>query len=179
MHERPIHMRRTPFLSIEDATSFLIAQVEGMGVQHLSYWYLQYSGGTPDQVIWIATYDPAYMSYYMRHFTPVSDPVISSVMNDKYVDWAEWFENDDLAQQVAELAPRYDITKYGISIPLPADGDDKIIFSACMKSDDQAWPRQRAALARNLLPFANVFDQRMRPLIQSQESGQSVFRLMA
>ena len=70
------------FLSRDDATSFLLGQVDNLKVSHLSYWYLQYTDSIPDQVFWVATYDPAYMSYYMKNFTPINDPVMANVMED-------------------------------------------------------------------------------------------------
>jgi Autoinducer binding domain len=167
------------FLSVEDATNYLLDHDEHLGVNHLSYWYLQYSDGLPDQVIWVATYDPAYMSYYMQHFTPVSDPVIASVMEDKYVDWSEWLSTDELAQDVAIIAPRYGITEFGISIPIAAKGHDKVIFSACMKSCKEDWPKDRMNLARRLLPFADQFHLRMQNLIVNERVDNSVFRIFA
>ena len=171
--------KQTPFNSVQEATSFLIAYAKQEGVAHLSYWYLQYQEGTPDQVIWVATYDPAYMSLYMSKFTPLDDPVINSVMNDKYVDWAEWWDHDSLAQAVNPIVARYGITKYGLSMPLPAPGDDKIIFSLCTRSNDQEWPTLRGVLARRFLPFAQNFDARMRHLVDAGQHGDSVFRLSA
>jgi hypothetical protein len=167
------------FLSVEDATNYLLDHDGQLGVSHLSYWYLQYSEGLPDQVIWVATYDPDYMSYYMQHFTPVNDPVIASVMEDKYVDWSEWLSSDELAQEVAVIAPRYGITEFGISIPIAASGQDKVIFSACMKSSKEDWPKDRTNLARRLLPFADQFHRRMQNLIVNESNEENVFRIFA
>ena len=168
-----------PFRSTQEATAFLVQVAAKFGVLHLSYWYLQYRDGLPDQVIWVASYDPAYMSLYMANFTPLDDPVINSVMNNKFVDWAEWFEVDHLAQAVDSVAVRYGITKYGISMPIAAPREDKIIFSVCTNSNDADWPKSRSLLARQFLPFAEAFDQRMRPLVAAGKKGQSVFKLSA
>ena len=168
-----------PFQSIEEATSFLIRATMPEGVLHLSYWYLQYVDGSPDQVIWVATYDPSYMSFYMTNFTPLDDPVIGRVMENKFVDWAEWFKTDQVAQSVSPVMARFGITKYGISIPLFAPDDDKIIFSACIASSDSDWPYQRNALARRMMLFAQTFDQRMRHLVSAGQQGDSVFKLSA
>ena len=168
-----------PFQSIEEATSFLVRAAPVEGVLHLSYWYLQYVDGAPDQVIWVATYDPAYMSLYMTHFTPLDDPVISRVMDNKFVDWAEWFATDQVAQAVDPVMARYGITKYGISVPLVAPGEDKIIFSACIASSDRDWPYQRNALAQRMMLFAQTFDRRMRHLVSAGQHGDSVFKLSA
>ncbi len=168
-----------PFQSIAEATSFLVRAAAQERVLHLSYWYLQYVEGSPDQVIWVATYDPAYMSFYMTHFTPLDDPVIGRVMDNKFVDWAEWFKIDQVAQSVSPVMARFGITKYGISVPLFAPGEDKIIFSACISSSDSDWPDQRNALARRMMLFAQTFDQRMRHLVSAGHKGDSVFKLSA
>lgn len=169
----------TPFKTIEAATNYLLRAAATSGVRHLSYWYLHYVDGVPDHVIWVATYDPAYMSFYMTRFTPLDDPVITSVMENKFVDWAEWFDVDRVAQTVDPMMVRYGITKYGISLPLSAPGEDKIIFSACMHSSDAEWPQQRAAMAHRMQLFAATFDARMRPLVSAAQLGNSVFKLSA
>jgi hypothetical protein len=171
--------KQTPFHSIEEATGYLLAKAAKENVLHLSYWYLQYKDGAPDQVIWVATYDPAYMSHYMNNFTPLNDPVISSVMEDKFVDWSEWFDTDHLAQSVNAIAARYGITRYGISMPLYGPGEDKIIFSVCVDGDAVSWPGLRNQLALRFLPMAKQFDARMRALVLAGEEGESVFRLSA
>ena len=170
---------RPSFRSMEEATTFLLKSASEAKVRHLSYWYLQYQDGAPDQVIWSATYDPAYMNYYMSVFTPLDDPVISGVMKNKFVDWAEWFAVDHLAQKMNSVAARYGLTRYGISMPLPAPGEDKIIFSVCIDSNDQDWSQQRSALALRFLPFAKEFDTRMRRLVEADQQGSSVFKLSA
>jgi hypothetical protein len=170
---------QTPFRSIEEATDFLVKTAARENVLHLSYWYLQYKDGAPDQVIWIATYDPAYMSHYMSKFTPLDDPVINSVMEDKFVDWSEWYDVDHLAQSVDPIATRFGITRYGISMPLAGPFEDKIIFSVCIDSDNLAWPAARNELAKRFLPMATEFDARMRALVLAGEEGESVFRLSA
>jgi len=167
------------FVSVDQATTFLLGAAKVMCVNHLSYWYLQYVDAVPEQVIWVATYDPAYMNYYMKHFTPVNDPVIATVMHDKYVDWAEWLPTDELAQEVEKIAPRYGITKYGISIPIVAQKQDKVIFSSCISSNDSAWPEDRSRLARLILPFAEEFHHRMTNLIVQEKTETGVFRLFA
>jgi hypothetical protein len=168
-----------PFGSMEQATDFLLHSAAEAKVRHLSYWYLQYRDGAPDQVIWSATYDPAYMNYYMSIFTPLDDPVISDVMENKFVDWAEWYDVDHLAQKMNLVAERFGLTRYGISMPLPAPGENKVIFSICVDSNDTDWPQQRNALALRFLPFAKEFDGRMRKLVEADQQGASIFKLSA
>jgi len=167
------------FRSMEEATTYLLSLLPENKVRHLSYWYLQYQEGAPDQVVWSATYDPAYMSYYMSVFTPLDDPVINGVMENKFVDWAEWFAVDHLAQKVNSIAERYGLSRFGISMPLPAPGDDKIIFSVCVDSNEAEWPALRNALAMRFLPIAKEFDSRMRGLVEADQKGASVFKLSA
>ena len=79
------------FKNFEEATVQLERAAERAGVKHLSYWYLQFLDGIPDQVIWVATYDPIYMSQYMKKFTPMGDPVMGRVMDESVtIDWTEW-----------------------------------------------------------------------------------------
>ena len=179
MHIYSSDADRPPFGSMEKAAAFLLESAAEAKVRHLSYWYLQYRDGAPDQVIWSATYDPAYMNYYMSVFTPLDDPVINDVMENKFVDWSEWFEVDHLAQKVDLVAERFGLTRYGISMPLPAHGEDKIIFSVCVDSNEADWPQQRNALALRFLPFAKDFDRRMRRLVEADQLGDSVFKLSA
>ena len=67
---------RKPFLTFDEATAFLEETAKRSGVKHLSYWCLQFSDELPEQVIWVATYDPNYMNQYMKKFTPLGDPVM-------------------------------------------------------------------------------------------------------
>ncbi len=165
------------FLAFEDATQYLLDQADLQNVLHLSYWYLQFEAGLPDQVIWVSTYDPEYMSEYMQRFTPMGDPVIGTVMDDHVVDWAEWLSADGVSEDILKYATKYGLTKYGISMPLPARGDDKIIFSVCIDSNDVLWPSQRIELAKRLKPIALDFSARMRTLIAAGQKGASVYAL--
>ncbi len=168
---------KVPFQSIDAATSFLLDQVEPLDVCHLSYWYLQFTDSIPDQVFWVATYDPEYMSYYMQNFTPINDPVMANVMEFKFIDWFEWFETDVVAQTITEIAPRYGITKFGISIPLPGPNEDKVVFSACMKSSPEKWAKDRTELARRILPFAQKFHERMKGFVEHDNVAEHVFHV--
>ena len=165
------------FLTYEDATSFLVEEAAHQNVLHLSFWYLQFDGGLPDQVIWVSTYDPEYMSEYMQRFTPMGDPVIGTVMDQHVVDWAEWLSADGVSEDILEAASKYGLTKYGISMPLPAPGSDKIIFSVCIDSNDIDWQFQRVELTKRLKPTALEFSARMRTLIAAGQKGASVYAL--
>ena len=109
---------RSAFASFEEATHYLELACARMKVNHLSYWLVHSIDGTPDQVSWIATYDPAYMSYYMQNYTPLGDPTFESAISENSVaDWSEWLPNDSMTQDLLPAAMKYGITKYGISFP--------------------------------------------------------------
>lgn len=167
-----------PFSNFEEATAHLEESARRADVKHLSYWYLQFFDGLPDQVIWVATYDPSYMSQYMSKFTPMGDPVMGRVMDESVtIDWTEWHLNDGVSDAIWDVAKSYNITKYGLSFPIRGAGEDKVIFSVNVESNDQLWPDQRGILAARFRPFAQAFNLRMKGLIASGQIGDSVFSL--
>ena len=166
-----------PFMSFEEANEYLAEQAERLGVLHLSYWYLQFEGGLPDQVIWVSTYDPEYMRQYMQRFTPMGDPVIGGVMDDHVIDWVEWLKADGVSEDIENAAAKFGVTKYGISMPLPAPAQDKIIFSVCVDCTDEGWPARRNALAKPFKLFAMDFSSRIWPIISAGQRGTSVYAL--
>jgi Autoinducer binding domain len=164
-----------PFRSYDEATKFLEETVVRAGIRHLSYWYLQYVDSAPDHVVWVSTYDPIYMSTYMKHFTPMGDAVINSVVDDNAViDWVEWL---DISQDIYREAQKFGITKYGISLPINSGGNDKIIFSVNVDCDDASWNVQRAVLVKRYRTFAQEFNVRMKQLIASNEIGAAIYVL--
>ncbi|MEO6609650.1 MAG: autoinducer binding domain-containing protein [Aestuariivirga sp.] len=174
--QMPVPSSRS-FLTFEDATRFLVEEASEQNVLHLSYWYLQFEAGLPDQVIWVSTYDPEYMREYMQRFTPMGDPVIGTVMDQRVVDWAEWLSADGVSEDILKTASKYGLTKYGVSMPLPAPGSDKIIFSVCIDSNDIDWQFQRLELIKRLKPTALEFSARLRTLIAAGQKGASVYAL--
>ena len=167
-----------PFSSFGEATAHLEDSAQRADVKHLSYWYLQFLDGLLDQVIWVATYDPAYMSQYMSKFTPMGDPVMGRVMDESVtIDWTEWHLNDGVSNAIWNVAKSYNITKYGLSFPIRGMGEDKVIFSVNVQSNDHLWPSQRGVLAARFRPFAHDFHLRMSGLIASGQMGNSVFSL--
>ena len=176
------HLKNGPaspgsFKTYEEATNYLLDQALTLNVLHLSYWYLQFEDGLPDQVIWVSTYDPEYMSEYMQRYTPMGDPVMMSVMDDRVIDWAEWQSSDAVLEEALKKSSINGISKYGISMPLKAPGDDKVIFSVCVDSNDVIWPTQRVDLAKRFKPFALNFNARIAPLIAASQKGTSVYAL--
>ena len=170
-------MLQVPFKSYEQATLYLEDEAKLAGVKHLSYWNLQFIDGTPDHVVWVATYDPLYMSKYMSTFTPMGDPVLERVMDDHVViDWSEWLEKG-VASEIQAAAAEYGITRYGLSLPLHAGAGGKTVFSVNACSNEQRWPQERGIIAKRFRRFAMEFDARMQPLISEREKGKSVYAL--
>jgi Autoinducer binding domain len=164
-----------PFRSFEEATQFLEETVLRAGVRHLSYWYLQYVDGAPDHVVWVSTYDPSYMSLYMKKFTPMGDAVINVVIDDQVViDWVEWL---DVSEDIYQEAVNYGITKFGISLPIDSGTADKVVFSVNVDADEANWSETRGILAKRFRPFAKDFHHRMAHLVESHELGAAIYMI--
>jgi hypothetical protein len=165
-----------PFRAYEEATAHLEETARRGGVKHLSYWYLQFVDGVPDQVFWVSTYDPQYMSQYMAKFTPMGDPVLEMVMDDSVVvDWTEWLPTDGVSLDILAIAQSFGITEFGLSFPLKTGNGDKVVFSVNADSDKENWPAQRGIIAQRFRPFAQDFHARMRPMITVRQKGLSVY----
>ena len=164
------------FASYDEATRYLEQVCAGMNVSHLAYALMRSIGGTPDLMAWVATYDPAYMSYYMEHHTQLGDPAFEAAFaNNSVIDWAEMVARDPMSQELQPVAARYGITKYGVSIPV-MDGDfGNVLFSVNVKSNDEAWPAVQGSLVQRFRPFAHYFHGRIKPLIESRKLGEIKF----
>jgi hypothetical protein len=170
---------RNAFVSFEEATHYLEQVCARLKVNHLAYSLVHSIDGTPDQVSWIATYDPAYMSYYMEHYSShLGDPSVEiAFANNRIVDWAELLSSDSMWQELLPVANRYGITKYGVSFPLK-DGDfGNVLFSINVKSNDKDWIGVRDNLLRKFRPFAVYFHGRIKSLIQSREFAEIKFAI--
>jgi Autoinducer binding domain len=167
---------KEPFASFEEATRYLEKCCQKLDVLHLSYWLLSNVDGAPDQVTWIATYDPAYMSHYMMTYTPLGDPTFeASIAEHVFHDWDEVLNDDEMMQDLLPVATKYGITRYGVSIPLQ-DGDfGDILFSVNVKSSPDKWFLLRHDLVERFLPFAHYFHQRAKPLIASRKLAEIDF----
>ena len=164
------------FVSFEEATHYLEQACVRMGVNHLSYSLIHSVDGVPDRVPWIATYDPAYMSHYLEHYTQLGDPTVEiAFTGNRVVDWAELLSTDAMWQELLPVATRYGITKYGISFPL-MDGDfGNVLFSVNVNSNDEEWIELRDSLVQKFRPFAVYFHGRVKPLIQSRDAAEINF----
>ena len=169
---------RNAFASFEEATHYLEQICARLEVNHLAYSLVHSTDGTPDQVLWIATYDPAYMSYYTEHYSHLGDPSVETAFaSNKVLDWAEHLSSDTMWQELLPVANRYGVTKYGISIPLK-DGDfGNVLFSVNVKSNDKDWTGMMDNLVRKFRPFAVHFHGRIKSLIQSRELAEIKFAI--
>ena len=78
------------FGSYEEATRYLERACALMDVNHLAYTLLRSVDGAPELAAWVATYDPAYMSYYMENHTQLGDPAFETAFtHNAVIDWAE------------------------------------------------------------------------------------------
>ena len=154
------------FLSTKEATDTLELAALGFGVAHLSYWYVSYLDGLPDDVTWIATYSPEYMSYYMGKYTPLGDPAFEgSVLGPFVTDWADIRDADATTRAIHAQAPRFNIAKHGFSFPFPDRASGTVLFSANVDCADAQWPARRVALAPQIHLYAHHFPRRARSLV--------------
>jgi hypothetical protein len=155
-----------PFGSFTEATERLERICRELSVRHLSYWCVGYSDGSPDQVTWIATYDPAYMNHYMSTYTPLGDPVFK--MDAEIVDWAKVNAADPAAQAMQDQASRYGIARNGLSHHFTDADGLFVMFSVNVDSSEADWPWRRDALIEPIKALARVIHQRARPLVKSR-----------
>ena len=164
------------FVSFEAATHYLEEVCARLEVNHLSYHLVHSIDGVPDQISWIATYDPAYVGHYLKKYTQLGDPTFDIAFADnKVVDWAELLSTDSMWQELLPVATRYGITQYGFSFPLK-DGDfGNVLFSVNVKCNDEEWKLLRDGLVQRFRPFAVHFHGRLKPLIQAREVAEINF----
>jgi hypothetical protein len=168
-----------PFRSFDEATKHLEDTASRASVRHLSYWFLNFNLETED-VVWVATYDPQYMSDYMRLFTPLGDTVLESMLDqDRVTDWTKWDRNDTAAGDLVSMAKRHGISHYGISIAFRVPQMGTVVFSVNVDSDEASWPRQRDVLLERFQPFAHEFHDRMKPLVMLNRQNKLSYPLCA
>jgi hypothetical protein len=158
------------FASFTDATEFLEKSSRRFSVRHLSYWWVSLADGLPDQVTWIATYDPAYMNHYMSHYTPVGDPAFAAAgSGGGVIDWAEFSEDDQTAQTMHVAAAKHGIAKHGLSLPITAGDSRLVLFSVNCGCSDAQWPTEKARVLEFLGPFAHYFHARAKDMVESRQ----------
>lgn len=160
------------FSSFEVATQYLEKMCRVLGVRHFSYWSLSLADGLPDQVTWIATYDPAYMAHYMSTYTPLGDPAFEQAgSKPQVIDWSTLNAADETARRIQAQAARYGIAKHGISYPFRDGANCHIMFSANIDCADADWPREKARVIGMFCGFAHYFHARARPLVDSRRAA--------
>jgi Autoinducer binding domain len=166
----------TPFGTFEEATSFLERATRAYGVSHLSYWLMTYSNGSPDDVVWVATYDPAYMSHYMSNYTPLGDPGFETALRDSEVlDWTDWIRDDDTSREMHQAAAKYGISKHGLSIPIRDESFGDVLFSVNVHCEDEDWIIAKGDILMRFRSFAHYFHKRLKPLAIARNNGASAF----
>jgi hypothetical protein len=160
------------FSSFEDATQYLEKMCRVLGVRHLSYWSLTVIDGVPDQVTWIATYDPAYMAHYMNAHTPLGDPAFEQASGKpQVIDWSELNAVDGTSERITSQAARYGIARHGLSYPFREGASRQIMFSVNVDCSDEDWPKEKARVIGMFCGFAHAFHARVRPLVDSRRSA--------
>jgi hypothetical protein len=155
-----------PFSSFQEATERLERLCRELSVRHLSYWCVSDTDGSPDQVTWIATYDPAYMHHYMSNYTPLGDPAFA--IASEVVDWAEINAADKAAQAMQDQAARYGIASNGFSYHFRDEEGLHVMFSVNVDSAKADWPWRRNALLEPIKNLAHVIHQKAKPLVMSR-----------
>ncbi len=156
------------FVTFDEATQYLEKMCQIFGVRHLSYWSLSLVGDLPDEVTWIATYDPAYMSHYMRNYTPVGDPAFEAM--EGLIDWVSSSANDSALGAIHRAAQKYGIAKHGLSYPFRDGPGRAIMFSVNIECEDARWPREKERIVGVFRNFAHYFHSRARPLVESRRA---------
>ena len=174
--EVPFEPRNEPreaFASFEEATQYLEKMCRAFKVKHFSYWSLSLAGGLPDQVTWIATYDPSYMSHYMGNFTPLGDPAFDSGGKPPagVIDWTELNAADATANEIQEAAVRYGIARHGLSYHFKDGPNCNIMFSVNVECLDAQWPDEKARIIGASCGFAHYFHNRARHMVEARRNA--------
>ena len=163
---------REAFTSFEEATQYLEKMCRTFMVRHFSYWSMSLYHGQADQVTWIATYDPAYMAYYMGHYTPLGDPGFDSTgAKQGVIDWSELNAVDSTALEIQEAAARYGIAKHGLSYHFTDGPDRAIMFSVNVDCLPTQWAAEKARIIGGFCGFAHYFHGRSRSLVESRRAA--------
>ena len=163
---------REAFVSFEEATQYLEKMCRVFSVRHFSYWSLSLSQGLPDQVTWIATYDPSYMAHYMGNYTPLGDPAFDSGdARPGVIDWSELNAVDGTALAIQQAAARFGIAKHGLSYHFKDGPDCNIMFSVNVDCPDGQWAEEKARIIGAFCGFAVYFHARTRQLVESRRTA--------
>ena len=164
---------REPFVSFEEATQYLEKMCRVFKVKHFSYWSLSLAGGLPDQVTWIATYDPAYMSHYMGQYTPLGDPAFDGGGKPPagVIDWTELNAVDSTALEIQEAAARFGIARHGLSYHFKDGPNRNIMFSVNVGCLDEQWAEEKARIIGAFCGFGHYFHNRVRQMVEARRNA--------
>lgn len=172
MYFDPKREPRDPFTSFEEATQYLEKMAQEFKVRHLSYWSLALAHGQPDQVTWIATYDPSYMAYYMTNYTPLGDPGFDArSAKPGVIDWSELNAADDTALKLQQAAARYGIARHGLSYHFTDGPDCNVMFSANVDCLAHQWPEEKARIIGGICGFAHHFHKRCELMLEARRAA--------
>lgn len=164
---------QAPFRSFEEATLHLRETASRGDVRHLSYWFLNFQNENRDDVVWLSTYDPGYMSAYMKEYTPLGDPGINELLDkERVIDWPESIRTDPVCRKLYQTASHYGISKYGVSFTFSDPTGGNIIFSVNADHQIADWDAERSLIVERYNPFAHDFHARMRPLLHLTQNDQ-------
>jgi hypothetical protein len=169
-----------PFRSFEEANQLLVDTARRSEIKHLSYWFLNVDGEDRDDIVWLSTYDPAYMSSYMHEYTPMGDPDIGALLGKaKIIDWSNSIRTNPVARRIYKTAGKFGITEFGVSFAFRDADMGTIIFSVNADSNASDWPKQKELLVERFEQFAHDFHDRMRPILRLGQKDQSYLSLCA
>ena len=160
---------REAFTSFEEATQDLERMAQVFGVRHFSYWSLSLFHGQPDEVSWIATYDPAYMAYYMSHYTPLGDPGFeTNAAKTGMIDWSEPSAINPTTDAMKDAAARFGIARHGLSYHFSDGPMRNIMFSVNVDCLDGQWAPEKARIIGGFCGFAHHYHKRAAQLVESR-----------
>jgi hypothetical protein len=165
------HEPADPLATYAQATCYLEGLANRLGLRHLSYFLVTFRDGEPDDVIWVATYDPAYMAQYMANYTPLGDPAFDlAATAGAFADWSEMVVNDPVTADLERRGARFGISRFGFSMTMDDTGFGRVMFSVNDRCDARQWRDRRLALEEAFRPFMHQFHQRMKPLVIAHQS---------
>lgn len=163
---------REAFTSFEEATQYLEKMCRVFAVRHFSYWSVSLLHGQPDQVTWIATYDPGYMAHYMGHYTPLGDPAFESATGlATMIDWTEPSAINPTTDAMKQAAARFGIAEHGLSYHFKDGPARNIMFSVNVDCPASQWANEKARIIGGFCGFAHYFHGRARLLVETRQAA--------
>jgi hypothetical protein len=115
------------------------------------------------------------MSQYMTDYTPLGDPAFDAAAGGlQAIDWADLSRGDATAKDMHRRAERFGIGRHGLTFPLAASDECKILFSVNVTCGDADWPAEKARIMGPCLEAGWDFHGRMAFLIGSRRVAAQV-----